>query len=370
MPQPAPATPASIAGNALDLALDATYWNPLLENLADSLRGEHTILMLRDDRPENGGLTASARLASDHFQAFLDPSRAQEMASISSRLETDRAVNWSQLISENEFERTPFYNEVVRPANGFHAAVIRHRRPGWSSFLAVCRPRGRGAFDSASIARMQAMSGAITMSLDLYWRFSAARTKSAMLERILDQLEDGVLLTDANGTPLHANTSALRILAQRDGLALGRSGLVATAAPSAQALSDAIAAASRPDTHAEQRLRISRPSRLPMLLTLYPIQHAGMEIAGVGKPAIAIFIHNPEAPRVIDQKAVAGAFSLTARESEIACHVGSGCSIDAIATMLGLQRSTVRSHLIQIFGKTQTHSQAQLAALMNSFIRP
>lgn len=77
-------------------------------------------------------------------------------------------------------------------------------------------------------------------------------------------------------------------------------------------------------------------------------------VAMVGSPAAA----RVDADYGIDLDA------LTAREQEIALHVGGGCSNKVIAQRLGITERTVKAHLGSVFGKLGVHDRLQLALLV------
>jgi DNA-binding NarL/FixJ family response regulator len=77
-------------------------------------------------------------------------------------------------------------------------------------------------------------------------------------------------------------------------------------------------------------------------------------IAMVGSPATS----RVDADYGIDLDA------LTAREQEIALHVGSGCSNKTIAQRLGITERTVKAHLGSVFGKLGVRDRLQLALLV------
>jgi DNA-binding CsgD family transcriptional regulator len=57
-------------------------------------------------------------------------------------------------------------------------------------------------------------------------------------------------------------------------------------------------------------------------------------------------------------------FHLTNAEAKLAARLAGGEDIDAAAAALGVTRQTARSQLKSIFGKTDTHRQAELVALL------
>jgi DNA-binding CsgD family transcriptional regulator len=58
-------------------------------------------------------------------------------------------------------------------------------------------------------------------------------------------------------------------------------------------------------------------------------------------------------------------FSLTAAEAMVASMVAAGWSPEEIANELQVSRETVRNQIKTIFGKTGTHRQSELAALIS-----
>ncbi len=58
---------------------------------------------------------------------------------------------------------------------------------------------------------------------------------------------------------------------------------------------------------------------------------------------------------------------LTSREQQVAHLVASGYSTDNIAALLGVEESTVRSHIKSIFKKTKTRSRIELTRLIIGF---
>lgn len=70
--------------------------------------------------------------------------------------------------------------------------------------------------------------------------------------------------------------------------------------------------------------------------------------------------------RTVDQRTSA-LQQLTTREQQVAHLVASGYSTDNIAALLGVEESTVRSHIKSIFKKTKTRSRIELTRLIIGF---
>jgi DNA-binding CsgD family transcriptional regulator len=256
---------------------------------------------------------------------------------------------------------------VVRPAKGFYAIAVCHLLPACSGFLAVCRSRRLGDFGPGDAAALDRLSPFLTTSLELYHRLLGARARCAGFERLLDWLEEGVVLTDGLGGALFANAVAQHLLADSDGLRLTHEGLAATTTSVNRRLraaltSPAVGACER------QRFSIARTAgRTALLVTQMPVWQTDFALRGADKPRVAVFIQELDAPIVIDRQAAAESFGLTHREADIAALPATGRELREIAARRSLGQATVRSYLVQIFKKTDTHSQSRLVLLMKGF---
>ena len=179
----------------------------------------------------------------------------------------------------------------------------------------------------------------------------------------------GVILTDGAGRPLLVNARAEKIVADADGIMVDANGLAAATPMATRQLRDAIAAAGR-STATEQRLRLARAGRAPLLLSVLPLWRLGVELPGTAAPRVAVVIGEADAPPPIDRVAFADTYRLTTRECEIAILLGDGLDLQSIALQLGVGIGTVRHHLKHVFEKTGARSQAALVALLRGFIDP
>ena len=277
----------------------------------------------------------------------------------------------AQLVSDRDFERSAVYNEIIRPVNGFHALTAVQRAPGSAFFLSVCRPRHAKPFSQADATRLTTLMPHLAAALQFHRRFHVTERGFASLARVLDRLTTAVILVDGRGAPVFANAQALAIADQADGLIIDEAGVAGATPDDTRRLGKAVAEASADAAVLGRRLRLDRPSMRPALsLSLVPVWRLGIDVPGVRQARVAIFVTEPDAPAEIDQGAVADAFHLTARESEVATLLARGLSVVEIAAALGLRSTGVRQYLKRIFDKTGARSQAALVSLMRGFAQP
>lgn len=362
-------------------AMEPQEWQPALESVTDLLHAGHTILAVGGKK--GAALAVGARVDERDLSRLLSANAEGLMGPLDfGRLPVGAVVMRRTILSDREFLASDYYNDVIRPLNGFHSAFFRQETTRAGFALAVCRPRYADDFAAGDRAILNGLLPHLTHAVELYDRLRISEQRSESLARLVDSLETGVILTDAAARPILINERAERIIREADGLAVIAAGLVAATPFATRRLREAIAmagassgdifrsqrAAGGPAFDRSRQISLERPSlRGPLHLRLLPIWRLGAETFGAH--AVAIFIDEPSAPTTVDRTAIADVFRLTLREAEIAALLGEGRNLSEIATELGLAIGTVRNHLKRVFDKTGTHSQAALVALVSRFAR-
>jgi DNA-binding CsgD family transcriptional regulator len=355
------------AGRLYAAALDPAEWTPALDAVLSVVRGGHAILVAEghDAVP----FVATAQLAEDHRALFFAPDSAPLFTPFQFAMAPGAAVLRQQVIGDTDFERSALYNEIVRPADGFHGIHALHPGPGGFS-LAICRGRQRGMFDEADVASVRALAPHIATVLELRRKLGAAGHAHTSLARLLDHVEQGAVLTDAWSRPCFANRRGDAILAAGDGLRLASDGIAGANPAATRELREAIAAMSLDNATTPRRLRLPRPGRPPLLVSVAPIAKLGATMHGVPAPAAVVFISEPDAPAAIDRAALAETYGLTRREIDVVVLLAEGLRLPEIAGRLGLTLGAVRQYLNRVYDKTGQRNQASLVALVRGFTAP
>jgi len=80
-----------------------------------------------------------------------------------------------------------------------------------------------------------------------------------------------------------------------------------------------------------------------------------------------VFVDLEKRPRPL-QESLCASFELTPAEARLAVGIGSGKNLESIADELGILKETARSQLKSIFLKAGVRRQAELVALLGSFL--
>jgi len=348
-------------------------WGAVLEQVRDAFAGHHVILAMHDLGSGAVPFAASVGIERENEARFLSTDAVRRSAPIYGAFPMDTALPRNALISDGDFARSDFYDEFVRPMQGFHSVGAVLRGPDqFTASINICRPERAGAYDLPDATALQLMLPHVAMALEIQARMRAAN-RSYDLERLLDCFAIAALVCDSSGRPGFMNARAQALFAAGDGLSLCPTGLAAATPNRTRELRAAIArvaAGAETGGPAAIRLKLQRPSQRPALrVTLTPISRLDPDGAGVLGNGVAMLVTEPDAPPPIDKEALADNFHLTQREADVACLLASGAPLNAIAAALDLGLGTVRFHLKHAFQKTGTSSQAALVAVARGFAR-
>ena len=343
-------------------------WNGAVASLAAFMDGGHAALHLIGSGSLD--LAACAGLNEDDQALFRSREAMELFTPLAASVPINTAFSTFECWPQREFERSGFYNEIIRPANGFYGAGVIGLTPSGPFQLSICRPRNGRDFDADEVEMLQTLLPHIATAVELSQRLRMASEGYASLLRVLDRLDSGVILVNTGGIPVYANTQALSIVAESDGLALN-GGLTAATPEATRQLRAALARAASDAAVEPVRLALERPShRPPLQLAFLPIWRLGATVPGAGNTAVAIFLTVPGAAPSIDRQMVADAFRLTRRESEVAVHLAEGQDLATIADALGIRVAAARQYLKRVFDKTGVHNRAALVALIRGFAEP
>jgi DNA-binding CsgD family transcriptional regulator len=350
-------------------SVEPTRWESTLAATADLLRGDHAFLYTTNRSDREVPLMVTTGLGEADVARYFSPDANLMWAHWHRVIPFGRPMIQSEIIADRDFQRLEFYNEIVRPTNGFYSSCFQQDLPDASFHIALCRPRMPGAFSEEDRETLGRLAPHLTTAIALRKRLRLAEQYSSRLTTIIERMEEAAIVLDAQARPLIVNARAAQILARQDGLHLAFGELRATNPALTGQLQNAIEAAGSSAAANTWQFHVPRASRLPLLLAIMPIWRLDLAEAGMRAPSAVVFIREPDAALTFSRPALIDIFGMTPRECDIACLLAEGQSVEAIANRLGLRLSTVRQNLKHTFEKTHVHSQAALVALVRGFGR-
>ena len=280
------------------------------------------------------------------------------------------ATSGEALISEQEFLRTPFYNEFLRRFDVcYHCGGTVLMEPSAVAVLTINRPRRGPPFGEQELSKLRPLMPHLRRALQLQQHFSAIEGQGRALLRGFDALPTGFVLVDPHGKIVLMNRCAEAIVGQNDGLSATAQGLRAARPWQSEKLRQLIVGAARTGagkgTSAGGAISISRPSlQRPYSVLVLPLRLTVNVFEGAQVPAAAIFVSDPDARREPDQAVLRQLFGFTAAECRLATALLQGGTLQESAELLGISRNTAHAQLRAVFDKTCTHRQVELIRVL------
>jgi len=199
----------------------------------------------------------------------------------------------------------------------------------------------------------------------LQMRLNLLTLRSELASGALDNLTVGVIMVDQAGANIWYNRRAKEIASDPSVLSLSGSRLIGRDASSTRSVRELI---SRAVAGEPGLLPIERDGLKPLLLIATPLRPANTCDLSPRSDEIGygvIFISDPDQTKTINVESLQRAFDLTCREAQTAIAIAHGQGLKTAARSMGVAPTTVRSQLQQVFAKTGTNHQAELAALIH-----
>ncbi len=286
-----------------------------------------------------------------------------------------RVMTGEELISNRDLQRTDFYRGFLKPHGLFHRLCgVVARRGNLVVFVAAHRGEGDPPFGTREKADLHFLLEHLSLSMENHWRMQHAGDLSQALMRILDQDSNATLLVNAEGEVIYRNPTTTELLARTASLRLDGRRLLAASAADQRALRQAIASATtiasasaiaaHAGTDDTRVITLSAPAgAAPMVLVVRPAGELFVAESATRSPIAVISIRGGHAMHDPATCPFARQFELTPAQAKVSALVFMGRPLTVVASSLNVSENTVRSHLKQIFQKTNTHGQMELVHL-------
>ncbi len=297
----------------------------------------------------------------------INPRMAYSLAKPAGHLVWDYRV-----MSERAMNRNEFYNWAEKSTDVRYFVGSRLLdNNGLSTFTSVEFTRSQGHVTEEKIDLYRLLSRHIANAWQLNIRNKQDRVDRDFHAFVADRSKRGIFTLDRKGNILSLNLRARKILALNDGLAIRDGALVALRASENRKMQLNIASSLRTcrgdDIAAGGVLSLPRPSgRHPYIVQIIPYVHARRPVPD-NMPGVVVFVTDPEQMYESDVSILAQLFKLTPREALLADTLSTGRSLMEAAEQMQISYNTARTHLRNIFHKTDTHSQRELLRLLSQF---
>ena len=249
---------------------------------------------------------------------------------------------------------------------GDSLGVPLERQPDGADVMMIGRRTGQPEFGTAGLKTFAALVPHIARAWRVKKMLGEWQARAGTLERVLDRLERGVVVTDAEGRVRFANAAADRLLTRGDGIDTTQGRLRAARSRESNALRRLVGRAARTaigaDAVATDALALTRSDEgAPLAVVAEPLAPAHSDTLGHrSEPGAVLFISDSDAcsrPSVDRLRIVYG---LTPAEARLTALIVEGQDPHSAAGILGVSANTVKYHLKAVFDKVGVGRQAEL----------
>jgi len=356
---------------AYDAAVDRQGWRGLLEGLAAATDSDAASFNLQDLSSHEASVScqvgADERAGRSYEQYYAAKNVFLRAAPELHR--TGMVVNGEALVPDRDLLKTEYFNDFLRPLGLQHmVGVVPFREHTVIALLSLARRIGASSYSDRHLEEIRRLMPHLQRAVTIHRRLVGVDLERAAAATVLERLPMGVLLLDRSGGVVFMNRSAEAIVAQRDGLALGRGGLIATHPAEARTLGRLVAGAAATGAGAGAdaggTLAVTRPSgRRSYTVLVAPLRLKTFALAPE-LPAAVVFVS--DADRVVDgmETFLRRFYGLTAAEARVGQRLLAGRSMEEINEELAITRNTFRTHVKRILSKTGARGRSDLVRIV------
>jgi DNA-binding CsgD family transcriptional regulator/PAS domain-containing protein len=279
-------------------------------------------------------------------------------------------------LPEREMIRTEFFNDWMHP-QGFlpspglvltlHSVLDGEDYSG----LYLCARWGSRLVDGTARKLCELLAPHLRHAVSVTRLVTAFETERRRSQDMFDRLPVAAVLVNSRGHVVWLNEPCRRLVAEADGIAIGRDGLEATLPGETRQLRRSVAGALQTAQNASsggggggEVVFLSRPSgRRALSALVFPIPPGAKE-GFDSDPCVGIFVSDPERRIELPADTLRRLYGLTPAEARLTVLLATGARLQAAADELGIRINTARHHLKRVFIKTRTGTQSSLIHLL------
>jgi DNA-binding CsgD family transcriptional regulator len=352
-----------------DAATEQELWHSILTEIADHT-GSQSAALLRQSTPIGQiHFCYNGRMDEACNRAYAARHVRNPLAAVMGSRHVGRIVQSDEIVPLASLRNTLFFEEVLRPQNIAHAALIAlAAKDEFMTALNLCRNARQGPLDADGQRLLECIVPHICRSIRLGFRIDGYGPLQRAEYHVLDRLSAGVILLDRRARILYANAAA-RAFGSNEGPLRLRNRTIATHLPSHSERLSALVRLALLGAP-EGCMSVPHPSD-GSLLTILVSSVQGRDVgrfADLAMPdaAVLLFIVDPVNRADVPLGWIVDAYGLTPAEARVALCAASGATIPETAHRLNVSPNTVKTHLRKVFAKTGTSRQSELAGLVGS----
>jgi DNA-binding CsgD family transcriptional regulator/PAS domain-containing protein len=360
-----------------DCALEPKRWQVTISMIAELLESQRCTLGVHDHTNWCNDLMFQVGWDDEYYWRLHEEkySRLSPFFSSLNLLSVGEVAVQAQLVKDEEFFKTTYYQEWVKPQGLRDMIAMKALQTGQRAGILVAnRVEGRPRYGDAEVRLLRLLSPHVCRAVAISDTLNLKTVKSDALEATLHALACGVYLTDRHGRIVFMNHAAERQIKTSNAIRVENNRIAPVDRAARAALARAI-----DETIADEAampaggftLALPEGPNAGLVATILPLTRGERQnLSGAFAAVVAIFVQDPIVVPPLPGEAFAKLYSLTGSELRVLLAMAPGLSVKETAEMLGIGEVTARTHLQHIYEKTGTSKQTELMHLFMSSTPP
>ena len=306
-----------------------------------------------------------------YFEKYvkLDPTTTSQFF-----VEVEQPYSTVDVLPYDEFLASRVYQEWARPQGlvDHIAAVLDKSATSFAAF-GIFRHARDGVVGEEERRRMRLIVPHVRRAVLIARIIDLKTEEHANLADGLDALGAGMFLLGAEGRIVHANAAGHAMLASGDLLRASGGRLLARDADIDRDLHETLGAAANGDAAVGDKgisLPMMTPNGTRYVAHVLPLT-SGARRASIPRAAVAaMFVHEAALETPSPPEVIAKAYRLTPTELRVLLAIVEIGGVPEVAETLGIEGTTVKTHLGRLYEKTGARRQADLVKIVAGFSNP
>ena len=280
-----------------------------------------------------------------------------------------RVMTSDELLSNKDLVKTDFYRGLLKPYRLFQClSGVVARRGQLIYYIGLHRGEDQAAFGEREKSTLKAVLAHVSLALENLWRLRQASDLATVMMGVVDRHSHPSILVDADGRVVHCNKTATALSVPSVGLCVEEGRITAATSVDRAALREAIRdvaeGAARDVRDRTRAVSLSVPgAQRPTVVSIYAAGRVFQAETGGAAELVLVTARNPHVEHDIHTCSFVKQFGLSPAQARVSVMIVAGHSLVDTARRLHVSENTARSHLKQIFQKTNTHGQMELVHL-------
>lgn len=366
---------SALIGSVYDAAMRPSAWPDVLREMAEFVGGQAAGLLLGDAESRSAQCLHTFGVAPHYVRLYYEEyARLDPTVPALFSFDIGQVVSVAEILPYDEFLRSRFYKEWARPQGWVDSAqIILEKSPTGFALVSFLRHEAMGPVDAPMRLRAELIVPHLRRAVQIGKAVDFGNAEAAMLSDTIDRLRAAMFLVDARGRVVRANVSGQALLKEGSPLRVAGGRLVACDAAADEALRDVFLAAGSGDVTGGKCVGVPLASAdgESFVAHVMPLISGQRRRAGEHYSAVAALIVQPaEPPLPAAPETLGKCYNLTPSEVRVLLAIVQLGGTPETARALGINETTVRTHLQRVFAKTGTSRQAGLVKLVAGFSDP